>query len=81
MVGIFRDDCDDAAIARAAGGQGINVSPLSIQYRHGGSARGLLMGFAAVDANTTEKAMSRLRSVLQEAFGQARRTGRQPSTD
>ena len=75
VVGIFRDDCDDAAIARAAGGQGINVSPLSMQYRHGGRRRGLLMGFAAVDANTTEKAMSRLRSVLQEAFGQARRTG------
>ena len=35
VVGIFRDDCDDAAIARAARDQGINVSPLSIQYRHG----------------------------------------------
>ena len=81
VVGIFRDDCDDAAIARAARGQGINVSPLSIQYRHGGPRRGLLMGFAAVDANTTEKAMGRLRSVLQGALGRAERTARQPSTD
>ena len=58
-------DCDDVAVARAALDQGINVSPLSIQYRHGKAQRGLVMGFAAVDANATEKAMIRLRAVLQ----------------
>ena len=65
VVGIFRTDCDDIAVARAALDQGINVSPLSIQYRHGKAQRGLVMGFAAVDANATEKAMIRLRAVLQ----------------
>ena len=65
VVGIFRTERDDVAVARAALDQGINVSPLSIQYRHGKAQRGLAMGFAAVDANTTEKAMIRLRGVLQ----------------
>jgi GntR family transcriptional regulator/MocR family aminotransferase len=73
MVGIFRTDCDDAAIARAARDQGINVSPLSMQYRHGKVQRGLVMGFAAMDANATEKAMVRLRSVLEQAITAARR--------
>ena len=73
MVGIFRTDCDDAAIARAALDQGINVSPLSMQYRHGKVQRGLVMGFAAMDANATEKAMVRLRSVLEQAITAARR--------
>jgi GntR family transcriptional regulator/MocR family aminotransferase len=81
VIGVFRDDCDDVAIAQAARDQGINVSPLSMQYRHGTPRRGLLMGFAAVDANTTEKAMGRLRSVLQGAFGQGSRSVRQPSTN
>ena len=65
--------CDDAAIARAARDQGINVSPLSMQYRHGKVQRGLVMGFAAMDANATEKAMVRLRSVLEQAITAARR--------
>ena len=55
VVGIFRTECDDVAVARAAFDQGINVSPLSIQYRHGKAQRGLAMGFAAVDANTPPK--------------------------
>jgi GntR family transcriptional regulator/MocR family aminotransferase len=67
VVGIFRTDCDDVAVARAALDQGINVSPLSIQYRHGRAQRGLAMGFAAVDAYATEKAMIKLRGVLQQA--------------
>jgi GntR family transcriptional regulator/MocR family aminotransferase len=64
LVGIFRTDCDDAAIARAALAQGINVSPLSMQYRHGKPQRGLAMGFAAMDAAATERGMIKLRAVL-----------------
>ena len=47
--------------------QGINVSPLSIQYRHGKAQRGLAMGFAAMDAAATERGMIKLRGVLQQA--------------
>ncbi|WP_457153877.1 rhizopine catabolism transcriptional regulator MocR [Mesorhizobium sp. P5_C1] len=69
VVGIFRDRCNDAAIAEALLHQGINVSALSIQYRHGSEQNGLVMGFAAADAQTTEKTMQKFRAVLQAHFG------------
>ena len=47
--------------------QGVNVSPLSIQYRHSNVQRGLLMGFAAANEKTTKKAMEKLREVLRTA--------------
>ena len=65
LVGLFHEDCDDKAIARAALEQGINVSPLSIQYRHSKVQRGLVMGFAAVDEKITKKAMGKAREVLR----------------
>jgi GntR family transcriptional regulator/MocR family aminotransferase len=71
LVGLFREDHnddDDKAIARAALEQGVNVSPLSIQYRHSPAQRGLLMGFAAADEKTTKKAMVKLRDVLRSAM-------------
>ena len=68
LVGLFHEDHDDKAVARAALAQGINVSPLSIQYRHNNVQRGLLMGFAAADEKTTKKAMAKLRGVLQAAM-------------
>ena len=67
LVGLLHEDRDDRVIARAALEQGVNVSPLSIQYRHGQVERGLLMGFAAADERTTQKAMGKLRDVLREA--------------
>src|SRR5262249_23071856 len=69
LVGLFRRVCDDKAIASAALDQGINVSPLSMQYRHGRPRQGLVMGFAAVDPATTEKAMARLGRVLEAEVG------------
>lgn len=65
IVGIFRDGRDDKPIVKAAHQQGINVSALSIQYRHDAAQTGLVMGFAAVDPQTTEKTMQKLRSVLE----------------
>jgi GntR family transcriptional regulator/MocR family aminotransferase len=49
--------------------QGINVSALSIQYRHGSDQNGLVMGFAAADAQTTEKTMQKFRALLKAHFG------------
>ena len=68
LVGLFHGDHDDKAVARAALDQGVNVSPLSIQYRHSHVQRGLLMGFAAADEKTTKKAMGKLRDVLRTAM-------------
>jgi GntR family transcriptional regulator/MocR family aminotransferase len=65
----LRRPCDDRAIAEAASRQGINVSPLSMQYRHGRPRHGLVMGFAAVDVATTGKAMAKLGLVLKAALG------------
>ena len=56
LVGLFHDSHDDKAVAEAARLHGVNVSPLSIQYRHGQAQRGLLMGFAAADEKATRKA-------------------------
>lgn len=44
--------------------QGINVSPLSIQYQHGVVQRGLVMGFAACDEKTTRQGLRKLRQIL-----------------
>jgi GntR family transcriptional regulator/MocR family aminotransferase len=71
LVGLFHENCDDKVIAHAALEQGVNVSPLSIQYRHGKVQRGLVMGFAAADEKTTKKAMSKLRDVLSRHFSSA----------
>ena len=54
LVGIFRTDCDDAAIAKAALAQGINVSPLSMQYRHGKPSAASPWALRAMDAAATE---------------------------
>lgn len=64
LVALFRRPRDDRAVARAAQAAGINVSPLSLQYRGTASQSGLLMGFAAADERTTRKAMQRLAALL-----------------
>ena len=64
LVGLFHADLDDCGIAAAAGKHGVNVSPLSIQYRHDRTRRGLVMGFAAADEKTTRNGMKRLREVF-----------------
>jgi GntR family transcriptional regulator/MocR family aminotransferase len=68
VVGIFRERCNDTSIAEAALQHGINVSALSIQYRHGTKQNGLVMGFAAADAQTTEKTMQKFRTLLKTCF-------------
>ncbi|MBG1232384.1 aminotransferase class I/II-fold pyridoxal phosphate-dependent enzyme [Aestuariivirga litoralis] len=65
LVGLFRKRLDDRKIAAEAGKQGINVSPLSMQFRGTGKQSGLLMGFAAADANATRRAMSGLAKLLE----------------
>jgi GntR family transcriptional regulator/MocR family aminotransferase len=75
LVGIFRKSFDDQKIAREAAKQGVNVSPLSLQYRGVPQQRGLLMGFAAADANVTRRSMEILAKVFTShagAWGRAR---------
>ncbi len=64
LVGIFRKPFDDEKIAHEAGRRGVNVSSLSLQYRGQPQIKGLLMGFAAADANTTRRSMEILAKVF-----------------
>ena len=68
LIALFKDQgCDDAAIAQEAKRQGVNVSPLSLQYRFAPKLKGLLMGFAAADAKATKKGIERLAQVVGRA--------------
>lgn len=64
LVGLFHSGHDDTAVAEKARAQGINISPLSIQYQHGDTQRGLVMGFAASDDKTTDKGLRKLNQIL-----------------
>ena len=64
FVGELRSGLDDRAVAAAAARRGINVSPLSIHYRHAEAPAGLVMGYAATD----ETAMKRGFKLVREAF-------------
>jgi GntR family transcriptional regulator / MocR family aminotransferase len=65
LVAMFRDQAsDDRGIAREAKRQGVNVSPLSLQYRFEAQRKGLLMGFAAADTKATRRGMERLAQVI-----------------
>jgi GntR family transcriptional regulator/MocR family aminotransferase len=68
LVGLFRDQTrDDAAVAEEAKRQGVNVSPLSLQYRFEPKSKGLLMGFAAADTKATIRAIEKLARVVERA--------------
>ncbi|MBI2718393.1 MAG: PLP-dependent aminotransferase family protein [Rhizobiales bacterium] len=67
LVGLFHRNIDDRPLAAAAAARGVNVSALSMQYRHGRPRRGLVMGFAAVDERATLNAIERLRAVFKES--------------
>jgi len=65
LVGLFRAKLDDREIATEASKQGVNVSPLSLQYRGPAQQSGLLMGFAAADETVTRRSMQALSLVLE----------------
>ena len=66
LVGLFRTPLDDHMVAEAARRAGVNVSPLSIQYRHTSKNQGLVMGFAAADEKATRSGMIKLRQVFKQ---------------
>jgi GntR family transcriptional regulator/MocR family aminotransferase len=67
LVGLFRTGVDDRKIAAAAFAQGINVSPLSLQYGTTSPKKGLLMGFAAAEEKTTLRSMKRLAEIVRSS--------------
>lgn len=69
LIGTFRQKADDRMLAAEAARHGVNVSPLSLQYRHSPARSGFLMGFAAADLRTTDKAIRRLASIMSDRMG------------
>lgn len=67
LVGLLGQKFDDRKIAIEASRRGVNVSPLSLQFREAKNKKGLLMGFAAADANLTRRSMGILAKVLEKA--------------
>jgi GntR family transcriptional regulator/MocR family aminotransferase len=63
MLGLLADGLDDHLVAAQARARGMNISPLSIQYRHGSARQGLLLGYAGA----SEAVMCRGIASLQEA--------------
>lgn len=63
----FQGQCDDREITRRAVAEGVNVSSLSMQYRHGNPVMGLVMGFAAVEEKAQLRGMRQLAEVLNRA--------------
>jgi len=64
LVGRLRRGIADVAVAEAAAGFGVNVSPMSKYYRHRAAMPGLVFGYAACDQAQTEQGLRR----LQQAF-------------
>lgn len=69
QVARFRRPVDDRVVADAAGAEGINVSPLSMQFRHGRPDPGLVMGFAAVEEREQVRGFRVLAGVVGRIAG------------
>ena len=63
LVATFRRPTDDRRFAAAAIASGVNVSPFSLQFRHGGATPGLVLGFAATGARAQDRGLSRLAEI------------------
>ena len=66
LVATFRRPMDDRHFASAAGEAGVNVSPYSMQFRHGGGTPGLVLGFAAAGAKAQRRGLLRLAEVAAQ---------------
>ena len=64
QVARFLYPVDDREVAARAGLDGVNVSPLSMQYRHGNPRQGLVFGFAAVEEKDQMRGFRRLSAVV-----------------
>jgi GntR family transcriptional regulator/MocR family aminotransferase len=65
ILGYLGDGLNDVEVAARARASGVNVSPLSIQYRHGPARNGLLIGYAAADETTMRRGLASLRDAMR----------------
>ncbi|MBI1775761.1 MAG: PLP-dependent aminotransferase family protein [Proteobacteria bacterium] len=65
IMGWLKQGLDDRAIASAALRHGVDVQPVSINYRHDPPRHGLLLGYAGLGDRETVKAINGLRAAFQ----------------
>lgn len=65
LIGHFRAPRDDRMLARRAADRGVNVSALSLHYRHKPSQSGLVLGFAAANERAMRSGFERLAEVFR----------------
>ncbi len=65
QVALFRTALNDRHVTEGARIEGINVSPFSMQFRHGDSQSGLVLGFAAVGEKEQIRGFRRLKGVIE----------------
>ncbi len=67
FVGELAPGLNDVAIAAAARQRGLNISPLSMHFRHVTPSSGLVLGYAAINEANMPKAFRSLRQAFVEA--------------
>jgi GntR family transcriptional regulator / MocR family aminotransferase len=65
ITALLRDGMDDSALCGHARELGVNVSPLSVQYRHGPGSQGVLIGYASADEVTMRRGIDFLKHLFQ----------------
>ena len=68
MVGLLAEGLDDHVMAAEARSRGMNISPLSMQYRHGSASQGLVFGYAGANEATMRRGILALEEAHQAAI-------------
>jgi GntR family transcriptional regulator/MocR family aminotransferase len=68
MVGLLAEGLDDHVMAAEARVRGMNISPLSMQYRHGSASQGLVLGYAGANEATMLKGIAALQEARRTAM-------------
>ncbi|WP_448949968.1 rhizopine catabolism transcriptional regulator MocR [Labrys neptuniae] len=65
ITGFLREGLQDAVVAERGRRRHLNLSPLSMHYRHGVPRQGLVLGYAASDAAATQRGILSLRETFE----------------
>jgi len=68
MVGLLAEGLDDHVMAAEVRARGMNISPLSMQYRHGSPSQGLVLGYAGANEATMRKGIAALQEARRTAM-------------
>jgi GntR family transcriptional regulator/MocR family aminotransferase len=78
VVGYLGAGLDDRAVADAGRELGLNLSPLSKHFRHGGERSGLVLGYAACDEIQMRLGIRKLREAMDRSERAARSSAGSP---